>query len=64
MITTVKECAFKNSTKHLKIIAGKIPDDAGAVGAAKTAFQRAEEINEEIQKTVQSTEYRVQRTRN
>lgn len=50
MITTVKKRAFKNAVKHLKIRPGKIPDDAGAVGAAKTAFQRAEEINEEIQK--------------
>ena len=41
MWETVRKRAFKGPVKNLKIVSGKIPDDAGAVGAAKTAFQRA-----------------------
>lgn len=41
MWKTVRKRAFDNAVKHLKIVTGKIPDDAGAVGAAKTAFQQA-----------------------
>lgn len=40
MWETVRKRAFKGAVKNLKILPGKIPDDAGAVGAAKTAFQR------------------------
>jgi glucokinase len=42
MWKTVRKRAFRNAVKNLKILPGKIPDDAGAVGAAKTAFQRAQ----------------------
>jgi len=41
MWKTVRARAFKGPVKKLMIVAGKLPDDAGAVGAAKTAFQRA-----------------------
>jgi len=40
MWQTVRRRAFKGPVRKLKIVAGKIPDDAGAVGAAKTVFQR------------------------
>ena len=40
MWETVHRRAFKGAVKNLKIVKGNLPDDAGAVGAAKTAFQR------------------------
>ena len=40
---TVRKRAFKGAVKKLRILPGKIPDDAGAVGAAKTAFHRTEQ---------------------
>lgn len=43
MWQTVRKRAFKGPVKNLKIVTGKTPDDAGAVGAAKTAFQRTEQ---------------------
>ena len=42
MWKTVRKRAFRGPVNKLRIVTGKLPDDAGAVGAAKTAFQRTE----------------------
>ena len=42
MWETVRKRTYKCPVKGLKILIGKLPDNAGAMGAAKTAFQRAE----------------------
>jgi len=45
MWETVRRRAYKNPLKNLDIVKGKLPENAGAVGAAKTAFQRIENNN-------------------